>query len=84
MAVDRARPLRVAKGEGTRGQCPHTAQSENVQRDGAEIAKKKTLISRGEKKEEITSRNRHPHRTTASRFINTAKQARLHLLSMLS
>jgi hypothetical protein len=24
--------------------------SENVQRDGAEIAKKKTLISRGEKK----------------------------------
>jgi hypothetical protein len=26
------------------------AMSENVQRDGAEIAKKKTLISRGEKK----------------------------------
>jgi hypothetical protein len=59
--------------------------SENVQRDGAEIAKKKTLISRGEKKnEEITSRNCHRHHTTTSRFINTTKQARLHLLSILS
>jgi hypothetical protein len=59
--------------------------SENVQRDGAEITKKKTLISRGEKKkEEIPSRNCHPHHTTASRFINTAKQALLHMLSILS
>jgi hypothetical protein len=51
----------------------------------AEIVKKKTLIPKGEKKnEEIISRNCLPHHKTASMFINTAKQARLHLLSMLS
>jgi hypothetical protein len=50
----------------------------------AEFAKKKTLISRGEKNEEIISRNCLPHHKTASTFINTDKQARLHLLCMLS
>jgi hypothetical protein len=49
-----------------------------------ETAKKKTLISRGEKNEEIISRNCLPHHKTASTFINTHKQAQLHLLFMLS
>jgi hypothetical protein len=50
-----------------------------------EIAKKKTLNSRGEKKkEEIISRNCLAHHKIASTFINTHKAAQLHLLPMLS
>jgi hypothetical protein len=49
-----------------------------------EIAKTKTVISRGEKKEEIISRNSLPHHKRASTFINTHKAARLHLSYMLS
>jgi hypothetical protein len=48
-----------------------------------EIAKKKTLILRGEKNK-IISRNCLTHHKTGSTFINTHKQARLHLLCMLS
>jgi hypothetical protein len=49
-----------------------------------EIAKKKALNSRGEKNEEIISRNCLPHHKTASSFINTHKAAPLHLLCMFS
>jgi hypothetical protein len=48
------------------------------------IAKKKTLILREEKNEEIISRNSLPHHKTATTFINTHKQAPLHFLCMLS
>jgi hypothetical protein len=50
----------------------------------AQRLQKRKPLFREEKKNEIISRNCLPHHTTASRFINTAKQARLHLLSMLS
>jgi hypothetical protein len=50
----------------------------------AEIAKKKTLIREEKKKRKTISRNCLPHHETASTFISTDKQARLHLLCMLS
>jgi hypothetical protein len=47
--------------------------------------KKKTQISRGEKKnEEIISRNCLPHHKRASSFKNTHEAVRLHFLPMLS
>ena len=47
--------------------------------------KKKTQISRGEKKnEEIISKNCLPHHKRASSFTNTHKAAQLHFLPMLS
>jgi hypothetical protein len=48
-----------------------------------EIAKKKTVILGGEKNEKIISKTCLPHHKTVSTFMNTAKQARLHLISML-
>jgi hypothetical protein len=58
--------------------------SENVQRGGRRDYKKETLISRGEKNEEIISRNCLPHHKKASTFINKHKSDPLHLLRMLS
>jgi hypothetical protein len=47
--------------------------------------KKKTQISRGEKKNEaIICRNCLPHHKRATSFVNTYKAARLHFLPMLS
>jgi hypothetical protein len=47
-------------------------------------SKKKTLNSRGEKKEDIISRNSLQHHKRASTFINKHKEALLRLLPMLS
>jgi hypothetical protein len=59
--------------------------SENVQRDGSRDCKKENPdFERRKKNEEIISRNCLPHHKTASTFINMHKQARLHLLCMLS
>jgi len=46
--------------------------------------KKKTQISRGEKNEEIISRNCLPHHKRASSFLNTHEAVWLHILPMLS
>jgi hypothetical protein len=58
---------------------------ENVQRDGSRDCKKENPdFEKRKKKEEIISRNCLPHHKTASTFIDTHKQAQLHLLCMLS
>jgi hypothetical protein len=59
--------------------------SENMQRDGSRDCKKENpYFERRKKKEEIISRNCLPHHQTTSMFINTHKQAQLHLLPILS
>jgi hypothetical protein len=61
------------------------AMSENVQRDSSRDCKKENpYFKRRKKKKEIISRNCLPHHKTASTFINTHKQARLHLLPVSS